>query len=354
MADDRSFPDGRGPDPVHHLLGVAEQQDDHRLLRGRTQLLRLPERSGDRRRLHVGRLLPRHLRLHRPVRLRRLPLLHRLPGRLAGGAAAGRRAAPELRPLHDGRPARVPDATGAGSQRRRHLDDRGVDLLPAGADGRGRQPGRSAARGELAADQEPGDRRSRHPHDHLRHPGRHEGHHLGADRQGRAADGRHLVDHDPGAVRVPLQPLRAARCRRREDGQGRGVPAARAAVRQGPGGQVRLPVAGSGPGARHRRTAAHPDPLLHHTNRERSAQVGAVGDRSDRCLLPDDPGARLRRRRPGRHRPRQPDRQVVGQPGLTAAGPSGRRRARQSRRVGPAGADLGRRLRHHPGRRRRV
>ena len=189
----------------------------------------------------------------------------------------------------------------------------------------------------------------RRPHDHLRHLRRDEGHHLGADRQGRAADGRHLVDHDPGARRVQLQPLRPARRRRGEDRQGRGVPAARPALRQGPGGQVRLPVAGSGPGAGHRRPPPHPDPLLHHAHRARRPQVGALGDRSDRRLLPDDPGARFRRRGAGRHRPRQPDRQVVGQPGLAAAGPGGRRWSRQSGWIRPAGVDLGRRLRHHPG-----
>ena len=49
--------------------------------------------------------------------------------------------------------------------------------------------------------------------DLLRHRRRHEGHHLGADRQGRAADGRHRADHRPGAGEVRLQPLRAPRCR---------------------------------------------------------------------------------------------------------------------------------------------
>ena len=42
---------------------------------------------------------------HRALRLRRLPLLHRLPGGLAGRAAAGRRAAAQHRPVHHGRRA---------------------------------------------------------------------------------------------------------------------------------------------------------------------------------------------------------------------------------------------------------
>ena len=110
-------------------------------------VLRLPERPGDLRRLHVRRVVPRHLRRHRAVRLRRLPLLDRLPGRVAGRAAAGRRADAQLRPLHDGRPAGLPDAAAPGAHRRRDVDDRGVDLLPAGPDGRRRHAGRAAARG---------------------------------------------------------------------------------------------------------------------------------------------------------------------------------------------------------------
>ena len=281
-ADHRALP-GRGrPDALHHVLGVAAEQDRQRLLRRRPILLRVPERPRHRRGLHVGRVVPRHLRIHRAVRLRRLPVLDRVPGRLAGGPAAGGRAAAQLRSLHDGRPAGLPDAADPGPRRRGHVDHRGLDLLPARPDGRRRQSGRPAAAGGLPAAQEPGDRRRRHPDDHLRHAGRHEGHDLGADRQGRAADGRHLVDHDPGADPVRLQPLRAARRGGGAVRQGSGVPGARAAVRQGPGRQVRLPVARTGPGARHRRAAAHPDPVLHHPDRRGGPQVGAVGHRADR------------------------------------------------------------------------
>ena len=100
----------------------------------------------DLRRLHVRRVLPRHRRRHRPLRLRRLPLLHRLPGRLAGRPAAGRRTAAQLRPLHDGRRPRVPDAPAPGPHRRRHLHHRRLDLLPAGPDGRRGRPRLAAAR----------------------------------------------------------------------------------------------------------------------------------------------------------------------------------------------------------------
>ena len=114
-----------------------------------------PERPGHRRRLHVRRLVPRHLRRHRAERLRRLPLLHRLPGRLAGRAAARRRDAAQLRPLHDGRPARLPDAADAGADGRGHLDGRRLDLLPARPDGRRRRARRAAARRRQPGDQEP-------------------------------------------------------------------------------------------------------------------------------------------------------------------------------------------------------
>ncbi len=56
-------------------------------------------------------------------------------------------------------------------------------------------------------DQEHHDRRCRRADDLLRHGRWHEGHHLGADRQGRPADGRLAADHDPRAVAVQLQPV---------------------------------------------------------------------------------------------------------------------------------------------------
>ena len=91
--------------------------------------------------------LPRHRRGDRDQRLRRLPLLHRLPGRVARRAAAGRRAAAQHRQVHDGRRAlasgckqRPVRMAAALSHARRLL------LLPARADGRRRRPGRPAAR----------------------------------------------------------------------------------------------------------------------------------------------------------------------------------------------------------------
>ena len=63
--------------------------------------------------------------------------------------------------------------------------------------------------------EEPDDRRRRPADDLLRHRRRHEGHDLGADRQGRAADGRHDPDHRAGAREVRLQPVRRCSARRR-------------------------------------------------------------------------------------------------------------------------------------------
>ena len=103
----------------HHRSGHPQQQDRRRLLRRRPHLHRTAERPRDRRRLPVGRLVPRHRRRHRRLRLRRLPVLDRLPGRLAGRAAAGRRADAQHRQVHDGRRPGVPDAAAAGPHGRR-------------------------------------------------------------------------------------------------------------------------------------------------------------------------------------------------------------------------------------------
>jgi len=60
--------------------GQPQQQDRRSVLHRGPGLHRTAERYRDRRRLPVGSELPRHCRRHRRLRLRRLPLLHRLPG----------------------------------------------------------------------------------------------------------------------------------------------------------------------------------------------------------------------------------------------------------------------------------
>ena len=152
-------------------------------------------------------------------------------------------------------------------------------------------------------------REDRHDHprrradDLLRHRRRHEGHHLGADRQGVPADGRRHADDRAGAGEVQLQPVRPARRRRRQH-------AARARRSSSPACGTastrprRRSTSSPRPraGARHRRPAAHPDPLLHGADRQGRPEVRALGDRHHRHLLPDDAGARLRRGGAGRRR----------------------------------------------------
>ena len=71
-----------------------------RLLHRRRRHHRLPERPGDRRRLHVGGVVPRHLGRGDGQRLRRPDLLDRLPGRLAGHHLPDGRAAAQPRQVH--------------------------------------------------------------------------------------------------------------------------------------------------------------------------------------------------------------------------------------------------------------
>ena len=91
--------------------------------------------------------------------------------------------------VHHGRPAGIPDAPDASPDRGGHVDDRCLDLLPAGPDGRRRSPRGSAPRGHQPGSEERRDRPGRRADDHLRHFWRDEGHHLGTDRQGCDADG---------------------------------------------------------------------------------------------------------------------------------------------------------------------
>ena len=311
------------------------------LLRRRPVVLGLPERPGDRRRLHVRRLVPRHRRADRAVRLRRLPLLDRLPGRVAGRAAAGRRADAQLRPLHDGRRARVPDAAAAGPDGGRHLHHHRVDLLPDRPDGRCRRAGGAAAGYQQDRDlprivpehgEERHHRARRRADDPLRHRRRHARHHLGADDQGRPADDRRDPDVRVRAGQVQLQPVHPAGRGGPPERQGRRVPQPRPPVRrrrledQGRPHQPR-----PRPGARHRRPAAHPHALLHGAHGQGRPPLGQLGDRPHRRVLPAHPRARLRRRGAGRHE-QDPCRQPRWQHGGPAAGRGARRRHRDHRR----------------------
>ena len=181
-----------GVDPRHHRLGVAAtprppptSTPAGRSFSGRA------ERRRDRRRLHVGRVVPRHRRHHRALRVRRLPLLDRLPGGLAGRAAARRRADAQLRQVHDGR---RPRRSGCGSARcapppaSPRSSCRSSTCSP-----RWSAPARwcrCCSASPRRHGEEPHHRRRRHPDDLLRHGRRHEGHDLRPDHQGAAADDR--------------------------------------------------------------------------------------------------------------------------------------------------------------------
>ena len=112
---------------------------------------------------------------------------------------------------------------------------------------------------------------------------------------------------------------------------------------------ARHALARPGAGARHRRSAAHPDALLHGARRQGGPLVGYVGRGPDRRLLRDDHDPRFRRTRDpgrGRHRGRGRGRQ----PRSATVGRGGRRRRRHVRGRPVPGDHRGRGLRHDPGR----
>ena len=195
----------------------AARQDQvrGRLLHRRRRHHRLPEWPGDRRRLHVGGVVPRHLGGGDGRRLRRPDLLDRLPGRLAGGHVPARRAPAQPGQVHLRRRGGVPLRADAGARLRGvgHAGRRGV--LPDRADGRRGAADQAAVRpGVLDRG-----RHRRRADDGLRAVRRHDRHHLGADHQGLPAARRRDVHGADGAVELRLQP--------------------RGDVRQGGGGQDR-------------------------------------------------------------------------------------------------------------------
>ena len=131
--------DGRRGHARHHLLGL--EADDRRravLCRGAAHH-RNPERLRDRRRLHVGGLVPGHRRIDLPVRLRRLRLLGRMARRVPDRAVPALRAHAELRQVHDGRRAHVPHEPATGQDRGSNRHALRGGLLPDRPDDRGRR-----------------------------------------------------------------------------------------------------------------------------------------------------------------------------------------------------------------------
>ena len=208
LARHRDVPGVHRDHSRHHLLGRQAHQDRHRLLRRRTRHHGVAERPRDRRRLYVGRLVPRHCRAGLFQRLLRPELLGRLAGRLADRAVPDCGAAAQLRQIHLRRRRLLPPEARADpcDGRAQHLG--GGDLLPDRPDGRCRPVAShpAAAVRLLAVDHH----RRRTDH-HLCDLRRHEGDNLGADHQGGAAPGRRDPAGAAGAGAFQLQPRRHVR-----------------------------------------------------------------------------------------------------------------------------------------------
>ena len=238
-------------DDVRHVpRGQARQERRRLLCRGRRRV-RPAERLGDRRRLPVGGVVPRHRRPDLALRLRRLHVFGRLARRLHHRAAGDRRAVPQHRQVHAGRHPRLPQQPEGDAHRRRALDDHGVDVLPDRADGRRRRAGEDADRHRL---RDLGDRRRR-ADARLRAVRRHGRDDVGADHQGDPA--RHRVDpaRDVRLGAVRLQPARLPDGgRRRRQGAGAGRAAARRRRQEHDAGGARPALPRAGPATSRRRS----------------------------------------------------------------------------------------------------
>ena len=147
-----------------------------------------------------------------PLRVRRVPVLDRVPRRVPDRDVPARRAHAQRRQVHDRRRAGLPAARAAGAHGGgdRHAGRR--RLLPDRADGRRGRADPGARGHRLHARGDP----HRRLHALLRRLRRHGRHHVGADHQGRAADDRHHRDVDLRARQGRLQPDRAVQPRRGE------------------------------------------------------------------------------------------------------------------------------------------
>ena len=256
-----------------------------RVLRGRAQHLRFPERARPRRRLHERGFLPRHRGPGVPQGLRRPHLLHRVPGGVADHPVPHRRAAAQPGQVHLRRRGGLPPAAEADPDRGLGGGSDDGRLLPDRPDGGRRQPDQADVRTALRAR----GRRGRRGHDRLRAVRGHARHHLGADHQGGAAPRRGDRAGGADALALRLRPGRAVRRLRRAlrrqgarpgraggEPLGRDLPRARAHVRDG------------GP-------SAHPDALLHGPRRQGGSQERLLRHRVDRLLLHPHLHHRLRR-----------------------------------------------------------
>ena len=220
--------DGRRGHPGHYLLGLAAHHLGDPVLGRRQADHRAPERPRDRRRLHVGGFVPGDRRPDLLLRVRWVPLLRRIPGRLPHRALPAQRADAECRQVHDRRRPRLPAerAPGPGRRRARHPCRR--RLLPDCADGRRRDHHRRPGRDRLQHRRD----RDRRLHARLRRLRRDAGDDRGADRQGDPAD---VGDRRPLLLRADQdrrQPDRHLQRREKPVRRSGGLPRAGPALRQ--------------------------------------------------------------------------------------------------------------------------
>ena len=279
-----------------------------RFLHGRRRHHRVPERTGHCRRLHVGGLLPRHFRGRHDGRLRWPHLRPGLHGRLAHSHFPAGRTPAQSRQIHLCRRGRLPLPAKAHPAVRRLRHAGHHCLLPDCTDGRGRPAHQAAVRARLLD----GGGHRRRADDGLRTVRWHDGHHLGADHQGRAAAVWREFHGLHGDETLRFQ-LRGAvcRCRARQGARGRtgGRQSRRSRKgRTGADGPRRLHQGSHfrhrlrhGTDVRYRRPAAHPDALLHRAGREGGPQIGVLGHHLDRLFLPADLRHRLWRHHTGAH-----------------------------------------------------
>ena len=216
------------------ITGWASRQntDTEQPVRGWRSDQGLAERPRYLRRLSIGGLVPWHRGGHSPYRLLGLLPLHRLPGGLPGGAAAGGRAPEEPGQVHPCGHARQPvqreqRPLGVGPEHHndKHvLHDRAAQRL-GGAH-------RALARAALLVL----GHRHRDLDDRVRRGGRHGRDDLDPDHQGPAPDRRYPDPLHPRAGPLWVQPARAVRGGRERD-RARG-PGSAAAKRARPPGST--------------------------------------------------------------------------------------------------------------------
>ena len=208
-------------------MGGVQNEVRRRFLHRRRRHHRVPERAGDRRRLHVGGVVPRNFGGGDGLRLRRIDLFDRIPGRLAGHHIPDGGAPAQPRQVHLRGRGGVPLRADAGAHLRRVEHARRGGLLPDRADGRRGPADQAAVRARLL---DRGGHRRR-ADDGLRAVRRHDGDDLGADHQGLPAARRRDLHGLHGDVPLRLQPGGAVQQRRRGQDPDRGGGGRRAGCR---------------------------------------------------------------------------------------------------------------------------